>query len=130
MEVLVDSSAWISFFRGTEGEEDVAKAVDYLLSGDECATNEVIKTEIMPMMTLRNEDASLLEALRCSELIVDWSAVRELQVKCLRAGINKVGIGDLIIALDAVRLKRPLFTLDKHFRLIAKVLPQLTLWPM
>lgn len=130
MEVLVDSSAWISFFRGTEGEEDVAKAVDYLLSGDECATNEVIKTEIMPMITLRNEDASLLEALRCSELIVDWSAVRELQVKCLRAGINKVGIGDLIIALDAVRLKRPLFTLDKHFRLIAKVLPQLTLWPM
>ena len=129
MSVLVDSTVWISYFRGTKGEAEVAKALDYLLAGDEATVNEVIRTEVMPMMTVHGEDASLLEAIRCPELLIDWSAVRSLQVKCLRNGLNKVGIGDLVIALDAVSRDEPLFSLDRHFRLMKKVLPALKLWP-
>ena len=129
MSVLVDSTVWISYFRGTKGEEKVAEALDYLLSGDEASVNEVIRTEVMPMMTVRGEDASLLEAVRCPALSIDWPGVRALQVKCLRSGLNKVGIGDLVIALDAVSRDEPLFSLDRHFRLIKKVLPALRLWP-
>ena len=129
MSVLVDSTVWISYFRGTKGEEEVAKALDYLLAGDEATVNEVIRTEVMPMMTVRGEDASLLEAVRCPELLIDWSSVRSLQVKCLRNGLSKVGIGDLVIALDAVSRDEPLFSLDRHFRLMKKVLPALKLWP-
>ena len=129
MSILVDSTVWISYFRGTRGEEDVAKALDYLLAGDEASVNEVIRTEVMPMMTVRGEDASLLEAVRCPTLSIDWTAVRALQVKCLRSGLNKVGIGDLVIALDAVSRDEPLFSLDRHFRLVKKVLPALRLWP-
>ena len=129
MSVLVDSTVWISYFRGTKGEEKVAEALDYLLSGDEASVNEVIRTEVMPMMTVRGEDASLLEAVRCPVLSIDWPSVRALQVKCLRSGLNKVGIGDLVVALDAVSRYEPLFSLDRHFRLIKKVLPALRLWP-
>ena len=129
MSVLVDSTVWISYFRGTKGEERIAEALDYLLSGDEASVNEVIRTEVMPMMTVRGEDASLLEAVRCPALSIDWMAVRALQVKCLRSGLNKVGIGDFVIALDAVSRDEPLFSLDRHFRLIKKVLPALRLWP-
>ena len=129
MSVLVDSTVWTSYFRGTKGEEKVAEALDYLLSGDEASVNEVIRTEVMPMMTVRGEDASLLEAVRCPVLSIDWPSVRALQVKCLRSGLNKVGIGDLVIALDAVSRDEPLFSLDRHFRLIKKVLPALRLWP-
>ena len=129
MSVLVDSTVWISYLRGTKGEERIAEALDYLLSGDEASVNEVIRTEVMPMMTVRGEDASLLEAVRCPALSIDWMAVRALQVKCLRSGLNKVGIGDLVIALDAVSRDEPLFSLDRHFRLIKKVLPALRLWP-
>jgi len=129
MSILVDSSVWVSFFRGTKGEEKVAEALEYLLSGDEATVNEVIKTEVMPMMVVRGEDASLFDAVRCSELSIDWPAVRDLQVKCLKGGLNKIGIGDLVIALDAVSRKVPLFTLDKHFRQMTKVLPALKLWP-
>ena len=129
MSVLVDSTVWISYFRGTKGEERIAEALDYLLSGDEASVNEVIRTEVMPMMTVRGEDASLLEAVRCSALSIDWMDVRALQVKCLRSGLNKVGIGDLVIALDAVSRDEPLFSLDRHFRLIKKALPALRLWP-
>jgi len=129
MDVLVDSSVWVSFFRATRGEEKIARALDYLLTGDEAVVNEVIKTEVVPMMVAHDEDASLFDAVRCPELTIDWARVRELQVKCLRKGINKVGVTDLIIALDAAQRETPLFTLDKHFRLIAKILPQLKLWP-
>jgi len=129
MDVLVDSSVWVSFFRATRDEEKIARALDYLLTGDEAVVNEVIKTEVVPMMVARGEDASLFDAVRCPDLTVDWAQVRELQVKCLRNGINKVGVTDLVIALDSMRRKIPLFTLDKHFKLIAKVVPQLKLWP-
>ena len=129
MTVLVDSSVWASFFRGLKGEENIAKALDYLLTGDEAAINEVIKTEVAPIMVAHGEDASLLEAVRCPDLTIDWPAVRDLQVRCLRKGLNKIGIGDLIIALDAVSRDLPLFTLDRHFRLMLKVLPTLKLWP-
>jgi len=128
MSVLVDSTVWVSFFRGTKGEEEISSALDYLLSGDEVTINEVIKTEVMPMMVARGEDASLFEAVRCPELSIDWPALRGLQVKCLRKGFNKIGIGDLVIALDAVSRNVPLFSLDKHFRLMTKVLPALKLW--
>ena len=129
MSVLVDSTVWISYFRGTKGEEDVARVLDYLLSGDEASVNEVIRTEVMPMMVVRGEDDSLLEAVRCSNLSIDWVAVRALQVKCLRKGLNKIGVGDLVIALDAVKRGEPLFSLDRHFTLIKQVLPELKLWP-
>jgi len=38
-------------------------------------------------------------------------------------------VSDLVIALDAVSRNVPLFTLDKHFRLMTKVIPALKLWP-
>jgi predicted nucleic acid-binding protein len=39
---------------------------------------------------------------------------------CLRNGINKVGIPDLIIAQNAKQHGVALFTCDRHFLLIAK----------
>jgi len=47
----------------------------------------------------------------------------------MHCGIDKVGVTDLVIALDAANRKVPLFMPDKHFGLIAKFLPQLKLWP-
>ena len=128
-DVLVDSSIWISFFKGAKGEEQIAAALDYLLAGDEAVINEAIKSEVLPAMAVRNEDVTAIEAIRLSPMNIDWTAVRELQIKCLKHGINKVGLIDLIIARQAIDLDLPLFTLDKHFSLIAKIEPELKLWP-
>ena len=54
--------------------------------------------------------------------------VRALQETCLRSGINKVGLPDLIIAQQAIRLGIPLFSLDRHFTLMSKHV-SLALWP-
>ncbi len=129
MDVLVDSSVWVSFFRGRKGEEKIASALDYLLSGDEAVIDEIVKTEVMPMMVAHHEDATLMDAVRTIPLQIDWKAVRDLQVNCLRKGINKVGVCDLILALNAVQAGVPLFSLDRHFELIKNVLPDLQLWP-
>ena len=43
-------------------------------------------------------------------------------------GINKVGIPDLMIAQQSIQGGSPVFSLDGHFRQMAKKLP-LRLWP-
>jgi len=128
--VLADTSVWIAYLKGRPEDKRVADALDYLLSGDEAVVNDVILTELLPAMQARGEmeAAALMGSLRCPALEIDWKGLRDIQTECLRAGINKVGIPDLIIAQQAVRLDMPLFSLDRHFELIAQVLP-LCLWP-
>lgn len=130
MRVLVDSSVWISFFRGRDTESAVSDALDYLLAGDEAVVNDVILSELLPAMRVRNEtkNADLLGYVRTLPLATDWEGIRALQETCLRHGINKVGIPDLMIAQQAIVENLPLFSLDAHFRLLAQQVP-LRLWP-
>ncbi|MBI2438574.1 MAG: PIN domain nuclease, partial [Lentisphaerae bacterium] len=53
----------------------------------------------------------------------DWDGIIEMQVACLRNGINRVGIPDLIVAQQAMQHNLSLFSLDKHFRLLGKHVP-------
>ncbi len=121
MNVLVDSSVWVAYFRGAAALPDV----DWLIEEGLVVTNELILAELTPALHLRNERK--LVALLCEmeriPLAIDWDAVIELQVICLRNGINKVGIPDLIIAQQAMQHDIPLFTLDKHFVLLGKRVP-------
>ena len=128
--VMVDTSVWVAYFREGDAAKSVADALDYLLSGDEVVTNEIILTELIPFMRLRREKRAeeALLALPNPELRIDWPGVRALQEKCLRAGINSVGIPDVIIALHSKGLDIPLFSIDRHFRLLAP-LCGLRLWP-
>ena len=128
--VLVDTSVWISYFRGVPEERKIADGLDYLLSGDEVFINEIVLSELIPTMTVRRETetAELIKAIRCLPMAIDWEDIRRMQIVCLRNGINKVGIPDLIIAQQAIRNGIPLFSLDRHFRLMVKPLG-LKLWP-
>ena len=46
-----------------------------------------------------------------------------MQTICLRNGINKVGIPDLLIAQQAQRHRLCLYTLDRHFALLSQHTP-------
>ena len=128
--VLADTSVWIAYFKGRQEDRHISDALDYLLSGDEVVVNDIVLTELLPAMQARGEMevADLMGSLRCPALEIDWNGLRDLQKECIRAGINKVGIPDLIIAQQAMRLEIPLFSIDRHFELIARVAP-LCLWP-
>ena len=128
--VIVDTSVWIAFFQGRPEDKISSDALDYLLSRDEVLINDIILTELVPFLNVRGEieRASSLSVLPSPSLETDWNELRKLQETCIRSGINKVGIPDLMIAQQAMRLDVSLFSIDKHFPLIAQIAP-LRLWP-
>jgi hypothetical protein len=121
MRVLVDSSAWIAYFRGASG----ASAVDGLIEEGLLVTNDLILAELVPPLLFRRENklAGLLREIDRMPLIPDWSGIVEMQVTCLRNGINRVGIPDLMIAQNAIHSHAALLSLDKHFMLMSRHIP-------
>jgi predicted nucleic acid-binding protein len=118
MTVLVDSSVWIAYFRGTSD----LPSLDWLIEEGLAVTNDLILAELTPALLVRGERklVGLLRQMERIPLTLDWDGIMEMQVTCLRNGINRVGIPDLIIAQNAIQHNLTLFSLDKHFRLLSK----------
>ena len=121
MKVLVDSSVWVAYFRGT----DDLPEVDWLIEEGLVVINDLILAELSPALLVRGERklVRLLRDIECLPLTLDWDEIIRFQVICLRNGINKVGIPDLIIAQHAIQNNLSLFSLDKHFPLLSKHIP-------
>jgi predicted nucleic acid-binding protein len=121
MNVLIDSSVWIAYFRGT-GEAD---SVDALLDEGLAVTNDLILAELIPALTVRRQRRviRLLQAMQRYPVAIDWDEIVEAQVACLSHGIGGVGIPDLIIAQNAMQNDLHLFASDKHFAHLARHLP-------
>ena len=128
--VLVDTSVWVSYFRNGRTDKKVADALEYLLTGDEAVVNDVILSELIPFMNVRGETdcVDALAALHVPSLEINWTGIRGMQETCLRNGINKVGLPDLIIAQQAICLDIPLFSLGRHFTLMSNHIGLKT-WP-
>ena len=118
MSVLVDSSVWIEYFRGSEKPA----ALDLLIEEDLLAVNDLILAELAPYLRIKRQRKllSLLRSVEKIPVVIDWDDIVEMQVKCIRSGINKVGIPDLIIAQNAIQNNLVLYSFDKHFSLIAE----------
>lgn len=121
MNVLVDSSVWVAYFRGTSD----LPTLDWLIEEGFVVTNDIILAELTPALLVRGERnlVRVLREMECVPLAVDWNGIIEMQVACLRNGINKVGIPDLMVAQNAMQHNLSLFSLDKHFRLLSKLVP-------
>ena len=114
MEVLVDTSIWIDYFKSGENSEKL----DYLISENLVRTNALILAELLPLLILKkhNKLVNLLQKINKHPLDIDWDDLSKLQVECLKSGASGIGIPDLIIAQHAIQNKLPIYTLDKHFR--------------
>lgn len=121
MIALVDSSIWVEYFRSKEK----TGVLDWLIDEGLIATNEFILSELLPTLIVRKHGklAALLREVPRLPMNINWEELVEFQVRCLKNGINKVGIPDLIIAQNAIQHDASLFTLDVHFRLMAHHLP-------
>jgi len=118
VNVLIDSSSWIDFFRGS-GNDAV---VDFLISENFAVTNDLILAEIEPFLIVRKQKKaiSLLRNVSRVSLTIDWEEIVRMQSTCLANGINGVGIPDLIIAQNALQHRLKLLTNDKHFLFLKK----------
>lgn len=118
MNVLIDSSIWIAYFRGS----NETSRMDWLISEGLIVTNELILAELLPVLLVRGERrlVHLLREVVRSPLTPDWNEVVEIQTVCLQNGINKMGIPDLLIAQHARQHHLYLYTLDRHFTLLSQ----------
>ena len=118
MNVLVDSSIWVEYFRGSANNE----RLDFLIEENLIVVNDLILAELIPALHLKRQRKliGLMREIICLPLEVDWDDLIQMQISCLRHGINKIGIPDLLIAQHAIQNHLELYTKDKHFNLIAQ----------
>ena len=119
MTVLVDTSAWIDYFRG--GTD--SSRLDVLIEEDLIVTNDLLLAELVPFLKVRNQRKliELLSSVRRLPLEIDWREIIEVQTRCLRQRLNGIGIPDLIIAQNAKQHGCEVFSLDGHFVLLRKL---------
>ena len=116
MSVLVDTSIWIDYFRkGNDFEK-----LDFLIDENLVVINDLILAELIPFLKVKNQRKviKLLYNINKLELIINWEQIVEYQYKCLKSGINGVGIPDLIIAQNAKQNHCEIYSLDNHFQLL------------
>ena len=79
--------------------------------------------ELVPFLEIRNQ-RKLLRLLRHIiklPLNIDWVQLIEFQIKCLRKGVNGIGIPDLMVAQNAKQNLCEIYSLDHHFQLIKDI---------
>ena len=120
MNVLVDTSIWIDYFRTGEN----STKLDALIDENIVVTNDIILAELVPYLKVKKQDkvVELLYEIKRMPLDMDWNEIVAFQVKCLKSGANGVGIPDLMIAQNAKQHDCTVYSLDKHFKLLNQVL--------
>ena len=117
--ILVDSSVWIEYFKGTER----AIILNELIDNNSLCINDLILAELLPAINQRKEVQlrEMLMSVAKAELKINWNQIVYMQTQNLLHGINKVGIPDLLIVQNAIDNNLQLFSYDKHFRLMSEI---------
>jgi predicted nucleic acid-binding protein len=128
--ILVDTSAWIEFFRD---REPVATRVDALLEANDVAICGPVVTELRRGLRSASDRARVLPLLEACHLLDQpaslWEEAGDIGFSIRRVGIN-VKTLDLLIAAYAVSHAVPLLTMDRDFALVQQAGVPLTLAPM
>lgn len=119
MSVLVDTSVWIEYFRHGKNLEKL----DFIIDENLVVTNDLILAELVPFLKVRKQSKVifLLHNINKLPININWEQIIEFQYKCLKKGLNGVGIPDLIIAQNARQNDCEIYTLDNHFQQIKKI---------
>ncbi len=117
-KILVDSSVWISFFKGNEE----GKLLFPILDANQACVNDLILAELIPSLMHKKEETlvGLLKSIEKTEIDVDWEEIIRMQTENLKSGLNRIGVPDLIIAQNAVQNQVRLFSFDKHFGIMKR----------
>jgi len=116
MEVLVDTSIWIDYFRSGEN----STKLDYLIDENLLVINDIILAELLPLLTIRreNEVVNLLTKIKNNPIQANWQEIIDFQVSCLKSGSTGIGIPDLLIAQNAIQNNTPIYSINKYYGFI------------
>jgi predicted nucleic acid-binding protein len=122
--VLIDTSVWVDYFRGTSPL--VAERVDGLLSEAEVCVPRIVIAELLQGARSEREVAAIESFLEAFAIIDQgpetWIKAGRLSRR-LRGRGKTVHLIDCYIAVIADESGCALLTLDEHFREIGKALP-------
>ncbi|MCK5133323.1 MAG: PIN domain-containing protein [Candidatus Sabulitectum sp.] len=120
MQVLVDSSIWIDYFKDGRRSEKL----DYLIDENIVVTNDLILAELIPFLRIRNQRkiVGLMETIKKLSMDIIWDEIIEYQYMCLKKGVNGIGLPDLVIAQNAKQHHAEIYTLDSHFAMMKNIL--------
>lgn len=118
--VLVDTSAWIEFFRK---KEPYFTIVSDLIDNDRACCIGLILAELLQGAKSKKELDVLKEFVHVFDFLPEsselWQKAGELSFVLQRKG-KKVGLSDCYIAAVTKSCDAGLLTLDKHFQIIKK----------
>jgi len=120
MSVLVDTSIWIEYFRSGNH----AAKLDFLIDKNFIVINDLILAELVPSLKVHNQSkiVKLLYKINKIGLSINWIQIIDFQFKCLKNGLNGIGIPDLILAQNAKQNGFEIYSLDNHFNLMKDIL--------
>jgi predicted nucleic acid-binding protein len=120
MSVIVDTSVWIDYFRS--GNNSIK--LDFLIDEELIVINDLILAELVPFLKVQKQRniIKLLYTIKKLDLSLNWEQIIEFQFNCLKNGLNRIGIPDLIIAQNAKQNRCKIYSFDNHFRLMKGIL--------
>jgi predicted nucleic acid-binding protein len=122
--VLIDTSAWVEFLRGTGSP--VCERVDAVL-GSDTATCDAVRMEVLAGARNEGHLADLRGLLARSTLLpiraVDYEEAAALYRTCRRKGDTVRRLVDCLIAAVAIRSSVPLLQSDHDFVVLARHTP-------
>ncbi|MBM4354294.1 MAG: PIN domain-containing protein [Deltaproteobacteria bacterium] len=114
--VLVDTSAWLEFFKRGEGQ--VANAVYRLVREDRAVLVGPVLAELLQSARTEKEKETLRQNLSTLRYVEadrrDWTVAGSMLAKLRRKGVH-APLTDALIAVLSVRHNLAILTLDKHF---------------
>ena len=119
MSVLVDTSIWIEYFRSGNNSD----RLDFFIDENLIVTNDLILAALIPFLRVQKQRQiiKLLQNINKLELFINWDQIIEFQFKCMKNGLNGIGIPDLIVAQNAKQNHCKIYTLDRHFELMKDI---------
>jgi predicted nucleic acid-binding protein len=121
--VLVDSSVWIAYLRGVEGEE--TDLLHGLVAAAPSATTDVVLLEVLAGTTDEERAGRLARFLAGAELLrqespVDAETAAALYRACRRAGETPRSPNDCVVAAVALRHGVGVLHRDRDFTVLAR----------
>jgi predicted nucleic acid-binding protein len=118
MNYIIDSCVWIDYFRNKINFKEISQ----LLIDNLVLTNKIILSELIPSAMV-NKEYDFIDCLSGIDIVpldIDWDEIIGIQYQCIKTGINKLGLLDIVIAQNAKQNNIEIFSTDKHMILLSK----------
>jgi predicted nucleic acid-binding protein len=121
---LIDSSAWIEFFRAT-GTDTHQRLRELIASGEQIETTEPVAMELLAGAGAAPDRRLIRGALAACRLVsvdnsADWGDAAAVYRSCRQSGEAPRRLLDCLIAAIAIRAGVPILARDRDFELIAR----------